>query len=86
MDYSKMRVLVVGMARSGIAAAQLLYKLGTKEIILNDMRDREAFSGKLDDLLALGMTDRLGMEPDSLIHGCLLYTSCYDKTPKEVKK
>jgi len=69
MDYSKMRVLVVGMARSGIAAAQLLYKLGTKEIILNDMRDREAFSGKLDDLLALGMTDRLGMEPDSLIHG-----------------
>ncbi len=29
MDYSKMRVLVVGMARSGIAAAQLLYLLLT---------------------------------------------------------
>ena len=54
MDYSKMRVLVVGMARSGIAAAQLLYKLGTKEIILNDMRDREAFSGKSGRPLGTG--------------------------------
>ncbi|MBE5781300.1 MAG: UDP-N-acetylmuramoyl-L-alanine--D-glutamate ligase [Clostridiales bacterium] len=68
MDYSNKRVLVVGMARSGIAAANLLYKLNTKEIILNDRRHREAFNGKLDELFRLGMTDRLGMEPDELIH------------------
>ena len=68
-DFTRMRVLVVGMARSGIATSKLLYKLGTKEIILNDMRPLEAFGGTLDELLQMGMTNRLGEDPGALTHG-----------------
>ena len=67
MDMKEMRVLVVGMARSGIATAELLHRMCAKEILLNDQRTREDFHGQLDGLFSLGMTDRLGMLPDGLI-------------------
>ena len=60
MDVRNKRVLVVGMARSGIAAAKLLAQKGAA-VTINDMKPEEAFGGQLDELRALGnelkMTD-----------------------------
>ena len=53
------RVLIVGMARSGIAAAQLLCREGA-QVTVNDMKPREAFGDKLDVLNALPVTFRMG--------------------------
>ena len=41
-------VLIVGMARSGVAAAQMLLELGAK-VTLNDQRDRPALAGAQDE-------------------------------------
>ena len=51
MKVEKKRVLVVGMARSGIAAAELLLRHGAIPI-LSDMKQEEAFGDQLDSLLA----------------------------------
>ena len=42
MQVANKRILVVGMARSGIAAAKLLCKAGAKPI-LNDSKEEAAF-------------------------------------------
>ena len=53
------RVLIVGLARSGIAAAQLLCREGA-EVTVNDLKPREAFGDQLDVLNELPVSFRLG--------------------------
>ena len=53
------RVLIAGMARSGIAAAQLLCREGAR-VTVNDQKPREAFGDKLDALKGLPVAFRLG--------------------------
>lgn len=60
-------VLIVGMARSGVAAAQMLLELGAK-VTLNDQRDRPAFAGALDEFDGRA-TFALGQEVGELYRG-----------------
>ena len=69
VDYRGKRVLVVGMARSGIGAAMLLCKLGATPV-LNDLKPREAFGEKLDELKNLPVEWRMGEDPIPLLDGC----------------
>jgi UDP-N-acetylmuramoylalanine--D-glutamate ligase len=65
-EYKDKNVLIVGMARSGIAAAQCMVALGAK-VTINDRKQPEAFGQALDDLRDLPIQWRLGEEPDELI-------------------
>ena len=57
--YAGKRVLVVGMARSGIAAAQLLCKAGA-HVIINDSKTAEQLGDSLKPLENLPLERRLG--------------------------
>ena len=60
------KILVVGMARSGIAVAELLASFGAQPV-LSDMRtDIEG----LDVLEGLGCIPRLGVPSEDLVEGC----------------
>lgn len=77
LDYHQMpssrylgkRVLVVGMARSGVGAALLLCKLGATPV-LNDIKPREAFGDKLDELNNLPVEWRMAEDPVPLLDEC----------------
>lgn len=58
MDYKDKKVLVVGMAKSGIAAAALLKTLGA-QVMLYDRRGEESFPGEL----VRGVESYLGGDP-----------------------
>ena len=58
-------VLVIGMARSGIAAAPVLKSLGAR-VILNDSKPMEQLEG-LEDLNKNDYIFRLGEKPDALV-------------------
>lgn len=63
------KVLVFGMARSGIAAAKLLLLRGA-EVTVCDAKAEDDFDGALDDLKAAGATLRLNEQhPESLLDG-----------------
>ena len=63
------KVMVLGMARSGIACAKLLLLRGA-QVTICDSKDEEAFGGKLDDLKAAGAIFRLGEKhPEKLMEG-----------------
>ena len=62
------RVLIVGMARSGIAAAQLLCREGAR-VTVNDMKPREAFGEKLEALADLPVDFRLGEDGIDALKG-----------------
>lgn len=65
MEYNGKKALVCGMARSGIAAAKLLNRLGAR-VTLQDMKKREEIS---DDVLALegeGIVLYTGANPDEI--------------------
>jgi len=66
MKLTGKRILVVGMARSGIAAAQLLHEHGAVPV-LNDRKKEEAFGSDLDGLKAIGCEFRLGEDPVALL-------------------
>ena len=68
-DFSGKRVLIIGMARSGIMAARLLLEKGARPVI-NDIKDAAAFGDKLDSLKGLPIEWRLGEDPLALLHGC----------------
>lgn len=53
------RVLIVGMARSGVAAAQLLCREGAA-VTVSDLKPRDSFGDKLDVLKDLPVEYRLG--------------------------
>ena len=65
-DYQGKRVLVIGMARSGIQVARLLAGQGAVPI-LNDLKPREAFGDVLDVLNGLNVEWRLGEDPVPLL-------------------
>lgn len=68
MKLEKKRVLVLGMARSGIAAAQLLLHHGAIPVLC-DTKTREAFGSVLDELDQSACEFRLGEDPVGLLHG-----------------
>lgn len=68
MKYENKRVLVVGMARSGIAAAELLLHHGARPV-LADNRKLDAFEGELDCLKNTPCEFRLGEDQAALVKG-----------------
>lgn len=66
MKVEKKRVLVIGMARSGIAAAQLLMHNGAIPI-LSDAKKLESFGSELDELKGTSCEFRLGEDPVKLL-------------------
>ncbi|MBQ3705853.1 MAG: UDP-N-acetylmuramoyl-L-alanine--D-glutamate ligase [Clostridia bacterium] len=68
MNYENKRVLVVGMARSGIAAAQLLRANGAV-VTINDSRNEETLGNDLQILKGLQLTWKLGCPAEELLEG-----------------
>ena len=66
MEFDGKRVLVVGMARSGVAAAELLLNGGAIPII-NDAKAMEAFGDELQGLLDTKAEFHLGEDPLALL-------------------
>ena len=73
MDYEGKKVLVVGMARSGIAAAQLLRACGA-DVTVNDSKSEEELGAQLYPLEGLQLTRRFGCGAMELLEGqdCLV--------------
>ncbi|MCM3078446.1 MULTISPECIES: UDP-N-acetylmuramoyl-L-alanine--D-glutamate ligase [Brevibacillus] len=65
-DYRDQHVVVLGMAKSGVAVAKLLHRFGA-HVVVNDQKPREEASGA-DELEELGITVICGYHPDDLIH------------------
>ena len=64
MEYNGKKALVCGMAKSGIAAAELLKRLGA-EVTLQDMKKREDIS-RAEELEAKGIVLYTGKNPDDI--------------------
>ena len=73
MNYEKKKVLVVGMARSGVAAAQLLRATGA-EVTVNDSKTEEELGNQLKPLEGLQLERRFGCPAMELLEGkeCLV--------------
>ncbi len=65
MNWEHQNVMVVGMARSGVAAAQLLVKHGATPFLV-DQKKREDLRISLDELDTLPVRWHLGEEPETL--------------------
>ena len=63
------RVLVLGMARSGVAVAQLLCKFGAVPV-LNDRKSEDELGDALLPLKGLPCEWRLGIAPEQLLDSC----------------
>ena len=68
MNYENRKVLIVGMARSGVAAAKLLAANGAL-VTLNDIRPAEELGDALAELKDAGMICRLGCPAEGLLEG-----------------
>ena len=68
MNYQNKKVLVVGMARSGIAAAQLLCKHGA-QVVVNDNKTREQLGDALAPLATLPVEYALGKPAMDVLAG-----------------
>ena len=66
MNWEHKNVMVVGMARSGVAAAQLLVKHGATPY-LTDQKKREELRISLDELDPLPVKWHLGEDPETLL-------------------
>lgn len=66
MEQKKKRAIIVGMARSGIAAAKLLSKDGY-EVVINDMKAH--IDGLYEALEGIEYTDALGRKPEEVMDG-----------------
>ena len=66
--YAGKRVLVVGMARSGVAAAKLLHKAGAK-VIINDSKTAETLGDALAPLAGLDIEYKLGCAAGECLTG-----------------
>ena len=73
MEWEGKKVLVVGMARSGVAAAQLLRAYGA-EVMVNDSKTEEELGSQLKPLEGLRLERRFGMGAMELLDGqdCLV--------------
>lgn len=63
--YQGKRVVVLGLARSGVSVAKLFHKLGA-EVVVNDKKERD-LCPEADELAALGISVICGGHPDDLI-------------------
>lgn len=68
MDVRNRRMIVCGMARSGIAAAKLLCQRGA-QVTISDMKAEAEFGGALEELRALGCAFALGEGPQAHLDG-----------------
>ena len=66
MAYTDKNVLIVGLARSGLAAAKVLKGLGAK-IIANDIKDRSQLDEVIKELDPIGVKWALGVPPDDYL-------------------
>jgi len=67
MDYSGKTALVVGLARSGAAAAKELKRLGAR-VIVNDIKNEDCFQDLVKELgEGADISFRLGEKPDGLV-------------------
>ncbi|MFS1513472.1 UDP-N-acetylmuramoyl-L-alanine--D-glutamate ligase [Chengkuizengella sp. SCS-71B] len=64
--YKDKTVLVLGLAKSGQAAAQIFYEYGAN-VIINDKKEKK-YCPEADELEALGITVICGGHPKELIH------------------
>lgn len=64
-SYEGRRVVVLGLARSGVSVAKVFHQLGA-EVVVNDMKERE-LCPEADELTALGISVLCGYHPDDLI-------------------
>jgi len=64
-SYRNRRVVVLGLARSGVSVAKVFHAAGA-EVVVNDKKSREA-SPEADELEALGITVICGGHPDRLV-------------------
>nr|MBO2494708.1 UDP-N-acetylmuramoyl-L-alanine--D-glutamate ligase [Clostridia bacterium] len=67
MTYQGKTVLVVGLARSGIAVVKALKGLGAK-VIANDIKTRQQLDSSISELEQLGVELYLGDTPDALVN------------------
>ncbi|NEW05273.1 UDP-N-acetylmuramoyl-L-alanine--D-glutamate ligase [Paenibacillus sp. SYP-B3998] len=65
-DYRGLEVIILGLARSGVAAAKLFHQQGAI-VTVNDKKERSACP-EADELEALGISVLCGYHPDSLVH------------------
>jgi UDP-N-acetylmuramoylalanine--D-glutamate ligase len=64
-SYRGRRVVVLGLARSGVAAAKLFHAVGA-DVIVNDKKEREQCP-EADELTALGISVVCGGHPEGLV-------------------
>ncbi|EGK13146.1 UDP-N-acetylmuramoyl-L-alanine-D-glutamate ligase, partial [Desmospora sp. 8437] len=64
--YAGKKILVLGLARSGVAVARLLHRLGA-EVTVNDRKPR-AEAPEAEELEKAGIQVVLGGHPEGLIH------------------
>lgn len=65
-DYRGLEVIILGLARSGVAAAKLFHQKGAL-VTVNDKKERIACP-EADELTALGISVVCGFHPESLVH------------------
>ncbi|BFT73321.1 UDP-N-acetylmuramoyl-L-alanine--D-glutamate ligase [Paenibacillus sp. P36] len=65
-EYRGLEVVVLGLARSGVAAAKLFHQQGAL-VTVNDKKERSACP-EADELEALGISVVCGFHPESLVH------------------
>jgi UDP-N-acetylmuramoylalanine--D-glutamate ligase len=87
MNYEKKKVLVVGMARSGVAAAQLLRAYGAV-VTVNDSKPEKELGDQLKPLEGLQLERRFGCGAMELLEGqdCLVISPGIPDTAPFVKK
>jgi len=65
-EYRGLEVVILGLARSGVAAAKLFHQIGAI-VTVNDKKERSACP-EADELEALGISVVCGYHPDSIVH------------------
>lgn len=68
MDLANKNVLVIGAARSGIAAAKIAKKFGA-EVVLSDAKQEQEINFDFDELRGLGIELRFGKQTEELLRG-----------------
>lgn len=66
MDYKNKKVLVCGMARSGVSSALLLKRLGA-EVTVADIQDEEKLAEYIETLEQNDISTALGKNPDDIL-------------------
>ena len=66
MRFIGKKILVIGMARSGVAVASLLSRHGAN-VIINDRKTEKELGSALDELKGLNIEWRLGDDPVELV-------------------